>query len=49
MGAFAALVKTFAARKGKKKVTNPKALAAWIGRKNYGKKKFAAMSAAGKK
>jgi hypothetical protein len=26
-----------------------KALAAWIGRRKYGKKKFAAMSAAGRK
>ena len=28
---------------------NPKALAAWIGRKKYGKKKMANMSAAGRK
>ena len=28
---------------------NPKALAAWIGRKKYGKKKMAKMSAAGRK
>jgi len=28
---------------------NPKALAAWIGRKKYGKKKFQQMAAAGRK
>lgn len=33
----------------KKGTKNPKALAAWIGRSKYGKKKFQAMSAAGRK
>jgi hypothetical protein len=37
------------ARRGKRKVTNPGALAAWIGRKKYGAKKMARMSAAGRK
>jgi hypothetical protein len=42
----------FAALKGKlanKGATNPGALAAWIGRKKYGKKKFASLSAKGRK
>jgi len=34
------------ANKGSK---NPKALAAWIGRKKYGKKKFQKLSAGGKR
>ena len=33
----------------KKGAKNPKALAAWIGRKKYGKKKMSAMAAKGKK
>lgn len=33
----------------KKGVRSPKALAAWIGRKKYGKKRFAKLSAAGRK
>ena len=33
----------------KKGAKNPKALAAWIGRKKYGPKKFAKLSAKGKK
>ena len=33
----------------KKGAKNPKALAAWIGRKKYGKKKMAKMSATGRK
>lgn len=44
-GRFAA-VKQEVAAKG---ATNPGALAAWIGRKKYGAKKMAAMSAAGRK
>ena len=32
-----------------KGATNPKALAAYIGRKKYGKKKFQSLSAKGKK
>lgn len=34
---------------GKKGAKNPGALAAWIGRKKYGNKKFAKLSAGGKK
>lgn len=33
----------------KRGVKNPKALAAWIGRKKYGKARYAKMSAAGRK
>ena len=33
----------------KKGVKNPKALAAYIGRKKYGPKKFAALAAAGRR
>lgn len=40
-GRFAALKKKLGARKG---VTNPGALAAFIGRKKYGAKKFAALA-----
>lgn len=43
---FAALKGKLAKRPG---VTNPGALAAYIGRKKYGKKKFAKLSAGGKK
>lgn len=42
---FKALKKKLAARGAK----NPGALAAWIGRKKYGKKRFAKLSAKGKK
>lgn len=45
-GRFAAL-KAALARSGK--VTNPGAVAASIGRKKYGKKKFQAMAAKGRK
>lgn len=44
--------KRFAALQGslaKKGATDPAALAAWIGRKKYGTKKFAALSAKGRK
>jgi len=34
---------------GKKGAKGPGALAAWIGRKKFGKKKFAKLSAGGKK
>ena len=44
-GRFAALKGKLAKRKG---VTNPGALAAYIGRKKYGAKKMGQMSAAGK-
>lgn len=43
---FKALVKKIGKRKG---VKNPKAVAAWIGRKKYGKKRFQAMAAKGRK
>ena len=42
---FKALKKKLA----KKGATNPGALAAWIGRRKYGTKKMASMSAAGRK
>lgn len=42
---FAALTKEVAA----KGATNPKAVAAWIGRKKYGATKMAKMAAAGRK
>jgi hypothetical protein len=42
---FEKLVKKLAARG----VKNPRALAAWIGRKKYGKKGFAKLSAEGRK
>lgn len=44
--------KRFAALQGslkKRGAENPAALAAWIGRKKYGTKKFAALSAKGRK
>ena len=43
---FAALKSKLGARKG---VTNPGALAAYIGRKKYGKTKFAKLSAKGRR
>lgn len=43
---FAKLARSLAHRKG---VHNPKALAAWIGRRKYGPKRFAKMAAAGRK
>lgn len=43
---FQSLTQALAAKPG---VTNPAALAASIGRKKYGNKKFAKMGAAGKK
>ena len=46
---FKQLTKELEARKGKSKAKNPKALAAWIGRKKYGGKRMAKMAAAGKK
>lgn len=42
---FRKLTKQLAAKGAK----NPKALAAWIGRKKYGKKKMAELAAAGRK
>lgn len=46
---FAALKKKLSSRKGKGKVEDPAALAAFIGRKRYGKTRFQKMAAAGKK
>lgn len=52
---FAALKSQLASKSGKtksgksRKVSNPGALAAWIGRKKYGAKKFAKLSAGGRK
>lgn len=43
---FAALEVKLEHRKG---VRNPRALAAWIGRRKYGRKRFAAMGAAGRR
>jgi hypothetical protein len=43
---FSALTEQLASRPG---VTNPKALAAYIGRKKYGAKKMAKLSAGGRK
>lgn len=45
-GRFAALKKKLSGRKG---VYNPAGLAAYIGRKKYGKKKFQGLSLKGKK
>ncbi len=45
---FAKLQRKFAARKGKKKVSDPGALAAFIGRKKFGAKRFGAMGAKGR-
>ncbi len=45
---FAQLTSKLSA-KGAKGAKNPKALAAWIGRKKYGAKKFGKLSAMGKK
>lgn len=45
-GRFAALKNKLASKPG---VTNPGALAAYIGRKKYGKKRMAGWSAAGRK
>lgn len=46
---FKALVSKLSSRMGKGKVRDPKALAAAIGRKKYGKKKFQKLASAGKK
>lgn len=46
---FKKLTRKLASRRGKGKVRNPKALAAWIGRKKYGKKGMARKSAAGRR
>ena len=41
--------KALKSKLGKKGAKNPGALAAWIGRKKYGSKKMAALSASGRK
>ena len=46
---FAALKTALTRRTGKEKVKNPGALAAWIGRRKYGKAKFQHLAAAGRK
>lgn len=46
---FAALKHKLASRRGKRKVSNPGALAAWIGRKKFSKKRFQAMATRGRK
>lgn len=43
---FASLTRALQKRKD---VTNPEALAAWIGRKKYGKKRFQKLATAGKR
>lgn len=48
-GRFAKLKTSLAHRKDEAGVRDPAALAAWIGRKKYGKEKMAQMSAAGRK
>lgn len=48
-GRFEALKEQLAERKGAEKVSNPGALAAYIGRKKYGAKKMASMAAKGRK
>jgi hypothetical protein len=46
---FAKLKRILAARKGKKKVSNPGALAAYIGRKKVGAARFQKLAARGRK
>jgi hypothetical protein len=46
---FAKLKRNFAARRGKRKVSNPGALAAWIGRRKYGKGRFQKLAAKGRR
>lgn len=46
---FKKLKSQLARRRGKRKVRNPGGLAAYIGRKKYGKKKFQRMAAKGRK
>ena len=47
---FKALTKKLASKKGKnRKIKNPKALAAWIGRKKYGKNRFQKLATQGRK
>lgn len=46
---FSKLKRSFAARRGKKKVSSPGGLAAYIGRKKYGKKRFQKLASKGRK
>lgn len=46
---FAKLKSSFAHRRGKNKVSNPGGLAAYIGRKKYGKARFQKLAAKGRK
>lgn len=46
---FASLKRKFASRKGKRKVKSPGGLAAYIGRKKFGAKKFSKLAAKGRK
>ena len=46
---FRALEKSFASRKGKRKVRSPGGLTAYIGRKKYTKARFQKMAAAGRR
>ena len=46
---FKALKASLTKRTGKEKVSNPGALAAYIGRKKFGAKKMSTMAAAGRK
>jgi len=54
-GRFRKLVKTLKTKRGRtrtgksRRVRTPGALAAWIGRRKYGKKRFQRMAAAGRK
>lgn len=46
---FKALAQKLASRRGKKKIRDPKALAAAIGRKKYGKKRFQQLATHGRR
>lgn len=46
---FEQLRRKLASRRGKRRVSDPAALAAWIGRKKYGKRRFQKMAAKGRK
>ncbi len=46
---FKALTRKLGKRRGRKKVHNPAALAAYIGRKKYGAKRFAKLGAKGRR
>lgn len=46
---FRALAQKLASRRGKKKIRDPKALAAWIGRRKYSKARFQQLAAHGRR